>query len=175
MSEAFNNEDFRVEDGKLRLARRGYVAVVIMSKTPESIQLVKTLASLNVTNLQTGYLDISQGQNRQVVLMSKNTPTYIQSAPYLAFFADGKLKCRYKGDVNKKTMTDYFQDKIIEAAQQQSSTVRKSETVSSSNAANFAMANKNTMMGGGKQLPIPKDSAFIGFNRAWLADQQQTK
>ena len=172
MSESLTHEDFRVEDGKLRLAKRGAVAVLIMSKTPESIQLVKTLASINVNNLHTAYLDISQGKNRDVILLSRNTATAITSLPYLAFFYDGKLKCRYKGDVNKAAMSNYFQDKIIEVATQSSSSARKSETISSTNMGKFTMAtsgdkNKPT---GGKVIPV--DNSIIGYNRAWLVDQK---
>lgn len=166
MSEPFTSEDFRVEDGKLRLAKRGAVAVLIMSKTPESLQLVKTLSGLNVNNLHTGYLDISQGQNRNVILQSKNTQTPITSVPYLGFFFDGKLKCRYKGEVTKSAMVNYFQDKIIECATQSASSVRKSDTVNTSQMTKFTMAAT-----GNKGKQIQADNSIIGFNTSWRADK----
>jgi len=169
MSEPLSHDDFRIEDGKLRLAKRGAVAVLIMSKTPESIQLVKTLSALNVNNLHTCYLDISQGENRNVILKAKQTQTPITSVPYLGFFFDTKLKCRYKGDVTKAAMANYFQDKIIECATQSASSVRKSDTVSSSNVGKFTMSASGNKPSGGKQAPV--DNSIIGFNSAWRADK----
>lgn len=174
MSEAFTFEDFRIEDNKLRLAKRGFVAVVILSRDPDSLELVKNLATLNVPHLHTGYLDITQGANRKVVVMAKNTTTPIQSVPYLGFFVDGKLKCRYKGDTNRSTLFEYFQDKILESAQQSasSSTIRKNETRGSVGAKNFAMAENNDKANrGGKNIPSVKDTGVIPYNMPWRGDK----
>ncbi len=170
MSEAFTNEDFRIDDGKLRLAKRGYVAVLIISRDTESVDLVKKLASLNVPQLHTGYLDITQGSNRKVVVMAKSTSTPIQSVPYLGFFVDGKLKIRYKGNTDKKTLFDYFQDKILESAQQSASSVRKSDTRGTVQAANFAMAKSNAKANG-KVLPSAAAVGMIPYNMPWRSDK----
>lgn len=171
MSTPYTNEDFRDEDGKLRHASRGPVAVVIMAKQdPNALKLVKMLAKINIDRLETGYLDISQGKNREVIIMSRNTNTTIGKLPYLAFFYDGKLKSRYKGDVSEAALDRYFREKINEAATQSASSERKDVTSSSSR---FSMAAAASGAAGKK--PTAADAAkahgtMIGANVAWRSD-----
>lgn len=159
MSEPFTNDDFMLQEGKLRLARREPCAVVIMTKTDaNSIKLTKILSS--ISGLTTGYLDISAGKNREVVNMSRETNTPITHLPYLAFFFDGKLKSRYKGDVTKDALTKYFSEKIFEA--KSSNMVSKDEP----SAPRFTMAQPNKQMPSGD----PKTNGMVGLNVAWRSD-----
>lgn len=172
MSEPFTQQDFRIEGDKLRLSRRGFHAVLIMSKDAASMQLIKMLASINVNRLETGYLDISQGKNREVIIMSRKTSTEIKNLPYLGFFCDGKLKCRYKGEVTKNAIAKYFEDKIISESMQSASSERKTTTKQS---AQFSMAKNGIDSGrsgkGAKVLPDQRNNGMIGLNAAWRGDK----
>jgi hypothetical protein len=176
MSEPFTNEDFNIQGDKLRLARRGAVAVLIMSKSvPEHIQLLKVLSSINLNHLETGFLDISSGKNREVVVQAKQTTTQINQLPYLAFFYDQKLKARYKGDIHKGKMEHWFQEKIMECAQANVSSDRKNMTSAPNQ--RFAMAQQQmpVTVGGGtkKQTDGIGQSSVVGINVAWRADLQK--
>ena len=163
MTEPLTHEDFDVEDGKLHFKRRGSCAVLIMPKDAQSMQLAKILSSLNIDGLATSYLDITQGKNRDVILLARKTNTPITKVPSLAFFFDGKLKSRYKGDANKSAMYKYFQQKVVEYASKGSSGGKNVD----SKTPQFAMAKT------GANVPIPsaKASGMVGINVAWRNDK----
>lgn len=168
MSIPLSYDDFVIEDGKLRLARRGNVAVLIYAKSPETEQFKKLLTVLNVERLQSAFLDISQGKNKQVILDSRKTTTPIKDVPYLGFFADGKLKARYKGVINKGKLEEFFNDKIVESAMAEKTTgTRKNDTVSSTMASQFSMSRTS---GAGAKGPVSSSAGTIPYNQAWKKD-----
>src|SRR6056297_3449101 len=116
MTEPLSYDDFGLEDGKkLRLLRRGVYAVLFMAKDDKaSMQLVRIMKNLQIPGMATGYLDITKGKNREVIALSRRTSSQINSLPYLGIFCEGKLKCRYKGAVNREKLRNYCQQKVIE-------------------------------------------------------------
>lgn len=180
MSIPLSNEDFGVEDGKLRLLRKGYFSVLIYSKTdPRAEQVRKLLSSLDVNQLHTAYLDISQGKNKEVILQSRKTSVPITDVPYLGFFVDGKLKARYKSNIEPNALKKYFTDKIVEAATStekiSNPNIRKNETVQRAMNDQFSMSRPGGRSVGGSGLPTSgslssASSGTIPFNQAWKTD-----
>jgi len=170
MSTVFTQEDFRVEDGKLRLAQRGPAAVLIMSRgVPAHLELLKVLKSVKLNHLETGYLDITQGKNREVINMSRETGTPIAALPSLLYFYDGKLKSKCKKDnISKSTLEVYFQEKMQESATQNASSERKNMT-GGDTVSRFSMAQQNNSANGKKVDPKALGS-LIGINVAWRSE-----
>lgn len=178
MSIPLSHEDFEIQEGKLRLTRRGYFCVLIYSKAdPRAEQLRKVLANLDVNQLHAAYLDISQGKNRDVILQSRKTSVPITDVPYLGFFVDGKLRARYKGAGDLKK---WFTDKIVEAATAtekiSNPNVRKNETVQRAMNEQFTMSRPGGRSVGGSgggstasQAAI-NSSSLIGFNTSWRTE-----
>ena len=171
MTEPLSHDDFGIEDGdKLRLMRRGIFAVLFMAKGEQgSMQLARILKTLQVPGLETGYLDITQGANREVIKMSRKTTAKITTLPYLALFYNGKLKFRYKGDANRETLRNYCQKKVIELSSKPS-TIRPATVRSDGgNSQQFAMARSNAT-NSTKPAPSATKAGIIGYNVAWRID-----
>lgn len=170
MSEPLSNDDFSIEDSKLRLLRKGPFAVLFMAKNdPGSMSLVKILKTIQVPGMQTGYLDITQGKNKDVVTMSRKTKASISSVPYLAIFYDGRLKFRYKGDVDAEKIRNYCQNKVIEMVNEMKA---PKQTVSASGQPQFSMARQQSGAANEavKNAPDATKAGIIGYNKAHLID-----
>lgn len=172
MTEPLSHDDFGTEDGKkLRLMRRGAFAVLFMAKDDASMQLVRIMKGIQVPGMTTGYLDIARGKNREVIAMSRKTTSKINSLPYLGIFYDGKLKCRYKGAVNREKLRHYCQQKVIEfstTSQSSRQTTVRSDGGRRAGADQFSMARSSGS--NDKPIPHPTKAGMIGYNTAWKLD-----
>lgn len=178
MTEPLSHDDFGIEDGKkLRLLRRGVFAVLFMAKDDKaSMQLVRIMKNLQIPGMATGYLDITRGKNRDVIALSRRTTSQINSLPYLGIFCEGKLKCRYKGAVNREKLRNYCQTKVIDfstkAQTHRTGPIRQdgggsiNRTVKADQFS-LARSNGDASKGGG---PHPVKAGMVGLNRAWLLD-----
>jgi len=179
MTEPLSHDDFGIEDGKkLRLLRRGCFAVLFMAKDDgASMQLVRIMKNIQVPGMATGYLDITKGKNRDVISMSRKTSSQINSLPYLGIFCEGKLKCRYKGAVNREKLRNYCQQKVIEfstkAQTSRTGPIRQDGGAVNRNvkADQFAMSRSNAdMRGGGQSQPSSTKAGMVGVNKAWVLE-----
>lgn len=177
MSEPLSNDDFTIEDAKLRLLRKGPYAALFMAKNEAgSMSLIKILKTIQVPGMQTGYLDITQGKNKDVITLSRKTKAPISSVPYLAIFYDGKLKFRYKGDVDTEKIRSYCQNKVIEMANELKMPVATTrQTVGSTSQQQFAMARQQTGAASDatKNAPDATKVGIIGYNKAHLIDMMK--
>jgi hypothetical protein len=171
MAEPLSHDDFGIEDGnKLRLLRRGVVAVLFMAKGEQgSMQLVAILKTLQVPGLATCYLDITTGKNRDVIKLSRKTTAKITTLPYLALFCDGKLKFRYKGEVDRERLRSYCQKKVIDLSSASHSQLKPRGTPANSQQFSMARSNKSENNPGGG--PHPSKAGIIGYNTAWRVDK----
>lgn len=177
MTEPLTHDDFGVEDGKkLRLMRRGAYAVLFMAKDDgASMQLVRIMKNIQVPGMATGYLDITKGKNRDVITLSRKTNSQISSLPYLGIFCEGRLKCRYKGAVNREKLRNYCQQKVVEfstkAQTYKTSAVRQDGGAVNRNvkADQFSLSreDRNTSQ------PNPTKAGMVGVNVAWRLDSDR--
>jgi len=175
MTEPLSHDDFGIEDGKkLRLMRRGIFAVLFMAKDDRpSMELVRIMKNLQVPGMATGYLDITKGKNREVISLSRRTSSQINSLPYLGIFCEGKLKCRYKGAVNREKLRNYCQQKVVEFSTKAQS-YRTGPVRQDGGAVNrqvkadqFSLARNE---GSEKSQPHPTKAGMVGINTAWKLD-----
>jgi hypothetical protein len=168
MSEQLSHDDFACEDSKLRLLRKGAFAVLFMTKGDStSASLINILKQIRVGGMETGYLDISKDRNKEVILMSRKTNSPISTVPYLAIFYEGRLKCRYKSDVDVEKIRTYCQKKVIELASEIK--MPSKGPVNATNAQQFAMA-RSQGPSGSTNTPDPAKIGIIGYNKAHLID-----
>jgi len=173
MTEPLKKDDFGIEDNnKLRLLRRGSYAVLFMAKGDQgSMQLIRILKNVQVPGMTTAYLDITQGKNRDVITMSRKTTAKITGVPYLGIFHDGKIKCRYKGAVDREKLRDYCQNKVIEFASSGSGPRPKQEGIINRKvkADQFSLS-RNSKGSQPKTGPNPTSAGMVGLNAAWRVD-----
>lgn len=170
MSVEYNIDDFSLENGKLRLAQRGPVAVFFMSKSDaKHQQVLQVLKTIRLDKLEIGFLDITKGKNREVIIMSRDTNTPITQLPYLAYFYDTKLKAKYKSDVTKSALERYFLEKMMESATQSASSGKS--LVANDPSRKFSMAQQQSSSGGSGKPVDPRNlGALIGSNVAWRTE-----
>uniref|UniRef100_A0A6C0JTA6 Thioredoxin domain-containing protein n=1 Tax=viral metagenome TaxID=1070528 RepID=A0A6C0JTA6_9ZZZZ len=173
MSTEYNIDDFSLDGGKLRLAQRGPVAVFFMSKSdPKHMQVLQVLKTIRLDKLEIGFLDITKGKNREVIIMSRDTNTPITQLPYLAYFYDTKLKAKYKSDVTKSALERYFLEKMMESATQSASS---GKSLVNDPSKKFSMAQQQSSSGGGaggggKPVDPRALGGMVGQNVAWRTE-----
>ena len=95
MCEPLNHTDFQLENGedgkpRLRIALTGSYVVLVMSSTKdEGLVAKQMITKIQIRGLSKACIDVTSGQNRNVVRQSLVTTTPIKTVPKIFFVVDG--------------------------------------------------------------------------------------